>query len=329
MKQKPIISIIVPVYNTAPYLEKCFDSIAKQTYTNIEVLVVDDGSTDGSGEICDEYAKKDARFKIIHNKNSGVSVARNTALERAQGAYIGFVDSDDFVKEDMYESLYNNLVENKAELSICGQTKVYNDRNESEYFYVKQKTVFTKEQALEEVLLQRAFLGGPCNKLFDASLCKGIFFDEDIGYGEDLLFVVKNLVKCNRVVYDPISYYMYVIRSNSACTEKFTEKTFSAHIARERILQIVAEMESDKLLEIAYTGVVIADIALLGKLCKEKQMKNIYGDILKKSIDEKVNIKRFKRLTFFQKIEVLSVKISVKMFFFVLYIKEKIKLMQR
>lgn len=329
MKQKPIISIIVPVYNTAPYLEKCFNSIAKQTYTNIEVLVVDDGSTDGSSKICDEYAKKDARFKIIHNKNSGVSVARNTALERAQGAYIGFVDSDDFVKEDMYESLYNNLIESKAELSICGQTKVYNDRSESENFYVKQKTVFTKEQALEEVLLQRAFLGGPCNKLFDASLCKGIFFDEDIGYGEDLLFVVKNLVKCNRVVCDSSPYYMYVIRNNSACTEKFTEKTFSAHTARERIIQVIAKMESEELLESAYTGAVIVDIALLGKLCKEKEMKNMYVDILRKSINEKLNIKRFKRLTFFQKIEVLSVKTSMKKFFFVLYIKEKIRLMKR
>lgn len=106
MKDTPLISIIIPVYNVEHYLDKCLESVCGQTYTNLEIILVDDGSTDKSGEICDAYAAKDARIKVIHQENVGQSAARNVALEVAQGDFLGFVDSDDWIEPDMYRFLY-------------------------------------------------------------------------------------------------------------------------------------------------------------------------------------------------------------------------------
>lgn len=112
-----LISIIIPVYNVQNYLRECIDSVIAQTYKNLEIILVDDGSPDKSGEICDEYSKKDARIKVIHKENGGLSDARNVALDIAKGEYIGFIDSDDYVEKDMFETLHTLAVEHNAEIS--------------------------------------------------------------------------------------------------------------------------------------------------------------------------------------------------------------------
>ena len=119
MEGLPLISIIIPVYNVNEYLEKCLCSVCGQTYKNLEIIVVDDGSTDGSGEICDMFAETDSRIKVIHQVNKGQSCARNEGLTIARGEYIGFVDSDDWIDPDMYEFLYHLLVDNDADISVC------------------------------------------------------------------------------------------------------------------------------------------------------------------------------------------------------------------
>ena len=116
----PLISIIVPVYDVEPYLRKCIDSILIQSYRDLEIILVDDGSPDNCGAICDEYAEKDKRIKVIHKKNGGLSDARNAGLDIATGEYIGFVDSDDWVMPDMYEYLYKAVKEYDADMSVCG-----------------------------------------------------------------------------------------------------------------------------------------------------------------------------------------------------------------
>ena len=123
-----LISVIVPVYNIEAYLRKCIDSILAQTYTNLEIILVDDGSTDNSGEICNEYAAKDARIRVIHKGNGGLSSARNTGIDIATGKYIGFVDSDDYLAPDMYEKLLGAIVNNHADISVCNVHHV--DENE-------------------------------------------------------------------------------------------------------------------------------------------------------------------------------------------------------
>ena len=124
----PKISIIVPVYNVEKYLEKCVRSILAQTFTDFELILVDDGSPDSSGAMCDQFAEQDQRVKVIHKENGGLSDARNAGIEIATGEYLGFVDSDDYIADDMYELLYTNIVKEDADLSICGIYDVYEER---------------------------------------------------------------------------------------------------------------------------------------------------------------------------------------------------------
>ena len=126
MKDK--ISVIVPVYNVEEYITKCLSSIANQTHTNLEIICVDDGSTDGSGLICDEFAKADARFVVVHKQNEGVAVARNVALELATGDYIGFVDSDDWIEPVMYETLLQCMQKDSVEIGCGNYNKVFGNR---------------------------------------------------------------------------------------------------------------------------------------------------------------------------------------------------------
>lgn len=125
-----MISVIVPVYNVEPYLRKCLDSIVNQTYRDLEILVIDDGSTDGSGKICDEYAEKDGRIRVFHTENRGLSCARNLGLDNANGEWIGFVDSDDWIEPDMYECLLSRAVETRADVVECGVLQEYPERTE-------------------------------------------------------------------------------------------------------------------------------------------------------------------------------------------------------
>lgn len=145
-----LISIIIPVYNVEKYIRKCLDSVCGQTYRNLEIIIVDDGSSDLSGEICEEYQKKDARIRIIRKKNEGQSAARNTGLEQAKGDFIMFVDSDDWIAEDMVAYLYENLEERKADLAICG---FYSVIGETEKKYAAEEDAFlSREEALKELV---------------------------------------------------------------------------------------------------------------------------------------------------------------------------------
>lgn len=322
--EKTLISVIVPVYNVSQYLERCLNSIIAQTHKNIEVILIDDGSTDGSAEICDRYEEKDARFRVIHKKNGGVSKARNTGLEIVKGKYIGFVDSDDTIEPDMYEMLHNALNENDADMAICNQTKITLEEKVLNS-KLEKLTVFNKNQAIEEVLLGRAFVGGPCNKLFKAELCKDLFFDEDIFYGEDLLFVVKNLLRCDKIVCTPESYYNYYIRDGSACTSSFSEKTFTDHISRERIFEFLEQTEENKLIELGHIAFLLCDIALLGKLYYDKSSRKEYCKIIQKSIRKHFSVNRLKPVSLFQKIGIIAGFISINLYFVLFPVQIKIK----
>ena len=122
-KEQPLISVIVPVYNVEKYLKKCVNSITSQTYENLEILLVDDGSTDSSGQICNEFEKNDARIKVIHKKNGGLSDARNAGLDRAKGQYYAFIDSDDYIQDNTIEIMLNAVKKNKSEIAICNMIR--------------------------------------------------------------------------------------------------------------------------------------------------------------------------------------------------------------
>ncbi|MGL5903256.1 MAG: glycosyltransferase family 2 protein, partial [Cetobacterium sp.] len=208
----PKISIIVPVYKVEPYLRRCIDSILNQTFTNFELILVDDGSPDRCGEICDEYAKKDCRIKVIHKKNGGLSSARNIGLNIAKGDYIGFVDSDDWIDADMYETLYNLIKESNKSISNIGYKIVYD--NYSECLTNHKVLKLNKEQALEELLKHKLYGNYFWPNLYTSELMKKFRFTENIIF-EDLDLMYRVISESNGIITVGMSKYNYLQREGS------------------------------------------------------------------------------------------------------------------
>lgn len=205
-----MISVIVPVYKVEPYIHQCIDSIIKQTYKDLEILLIDDGSPDNCGTICDEYAKQDSRIKVFHTENRGLSAARNLGLKEAKGEYIGFVDSDDWIEPYMYEKLFEAIQENKADISFCGYWKEYDSATET---FDYPKTVFTRQEALS-TLLDRKMENNVWNKLFSKELFQEIHFPEGRNY-EDSYIMHVIMGKAKRIVTIPDVYVHYRKRAGS------------------------------------------------------------------------------------------------------------------
>lgn len=208
-----LISIIVPVYNVEKYLDKCVVSIINQTYKNIEVILVDDGSKDSSGKLCDELEKIDKRIKVIHKKNGGLSDARNAGIKVAKGQYIGFVDSDDFIENDMFEILYKLNKKYNSDISIVSFYEIYNEKvigvRKS-----KEEQELTKIEAIKELLIDTKIQSYAWNKLFKRELFDGIEFPTNKNF-EDIATTLLLFEKANKVVLYENPKYYYVRRDNS------------------------------------------------------------------------------------------------------------------
>ena len=195
-----MISVIVPVYNVEKYIRQCLDSIVGQTYQDLEIILVDDGSPDSSGAICDEYAEKDSRIKVIHKQNEGQSIARNVGMQTATGDFIGFVDSDDSIDLEMFEKLFSAI--DGVDIAICGHNVVYDAKIET--------NSKGKEKTLNESELWQEVFGNlnnaVWNKLFRRELLTNIQFDSNFAHGEDLIFNILYLqkVKAGRLIDEPL-----------------------------------------------------------------------------------------------------------------------------
>jgi glycosyltransferase involved in cell wall biosynthesis len=203
----PLISIIVPVYNVSQYLSQCIESVLAQTYENFELILIDDGSTDGSGKICDEYAEKDIRLKVEHQHNLGVSATRNRGIQLSRGSYLTFIDADDWVETNYLEILFSNMHE--FGLSVCKFT-INNNSNMKEDNILK----LDRRESYLSICNSRGMGGFCCGKLFDKRLIdkEYIKFDSTIGICEDLIFVSHYLSICNvPVLFDQKQLYHYRI----------------------------------------------------------------------------------------------------------------------
>lgn len=209
-----LISIIIPVYNCRQYLQCCIDSILHQTYKNFEILLVDDGSTDGSEEICDKYKTKDKRIKVFHIKNSGQSAARNLALEKARGDFIGFVDSDDWIDENMFKILMSNIIKTGADVSICNSILVYGETP----IITTNKTYTTKmvnkENIIKECIFGQKSGTAMWNKVYKKQIFDNIKFPVGRKF-EDYWMVCKIFTMTNKIVVDSRELYYYRQRKNS------------------------------------------------------------------------------------------------------------------
>ncbi len=226
MKQNPLISVIVPVYNVLEYLPRCVQSIMEQTYSNIEILLVDDGSTDGTGQLCDELALKDDRIKVFHKENGGSSSARNLGISYAKGEYLGFVDSDDYIDATMYEKLYNAISENNTKIAQIGRDEI----NEDGEFLAniceppKEIECISSENFLKELLMHRGDCSF-CTKIVHRTLFAEEKFPEGV-LNEDFHLMVKLLFKIDKIISLPEQTYhvFYRIGSN---TRKENKNDFS------------------------------------------------------------------------------------------------------
>lgn len=220
--EKELISVIVPIYNVEKYLERCIESIIKQTYKNLEIILVDDGSNDFSGKICDKYSKKDRRIKVIHKKNEGLSEARNSGLEIARGEYIGFVDSDDYIETNMYEYLLSLLKINNADISVCGFQKVWDDiksRKEENTIIENNNIVLKSKDAIEYIVDDQILKSYAWNKLYKRSLFIDIKYPKGLKM-EDVATTYKLIYKSKIVVIGKESKYYYTQRKGSILNSK-------------------------------------------------------------------------------------------------------------
>lgn len=221
---KDLISIIVPVYNVEKYLNKCIESIIKQTYKNIEIILIDDGSTDNCGKICDEYKKIDNRIKVIHKENEGVSSARNIGIQNSNGNYIGFVDSDDYIEKDMYEKLVNEMkLDKDLSIAICGVNDISEEGiilNNSKY---NKEIILDRETFFIEILNEENINAVIWNKLFKKELFSNVKFNEQTKIAEDLELFLNIIDRINKVKIIPNKLYNWLVRKNSVTKTKFND----------------------------------------------------------------------------------------------------------
>lgn len=222
---QPKISVIVPVYNVEKYLPHCLDSIINQSYTNLEIILIDDGSSDNCPEICDKYAEKDRRIIVIHKRNGGLSDARNTGIESATGEYLAFVDGDDYIAVNMYEILEKRIIGDRADIAVCN------------FLYVNEQGELLQEKNYNLPILNKCLesrnaikkLSGPkswyyvtaWNKLYHREIFDGLRFPKG-KYHEDEFVIHHIIQKCGRIscVQDPL--YYYVQRDKSITSEQFS-----------------------------------------------------------------------------------------------------------
>jgi len=250
MNQK--ISIIVPIYNVKNYLKQCVSSIISQTYTNLEIILVDDGATDGCSELCDELAQTDNRIRVIHKPNGGLSDARNAGLDIATGDYIGFVDSDDSIESDMFELLLDNILKYNADISCCRYTRVWDNGKVEEIGNDHVVSVYKGNDGLKEYIYGKTMDPFVCNKLYKAELLnkpdgskqrfiKGIV-------GEDNPFNIDIFKNVNTVVLAGESKYRYLQKragaiTNSGVSQKKIDSVFFWDSVRQDCFENYPELE--------------------------------------------------------------------------------------
>lgn len=215
----PLISVVIPVYNVEDYVRKCIVSVINQTYSNLEILVVDDGSTDHSGQICDELAATDGRIRVFHTFNGGLSAARNLGIDHATGFFIAFVDSDDWIEPDMYQFLYQQIIEYDADISVCSH---YIDKGNDIRCkrQVNYPIVCNRDEAMNMLMTDKILHNYAWDKLYKRSLFEGLHYPEGILY-EDIAFTYKVMYRTQRVLVYALPKYHYTVRPGSIVSARY------------------------------------------------------------------------------------------------------------
>lgn len=286
--ENDLISIIVPVYNVENYIKDCINSIVRQSYKNIEIILIDDGSTDNSGKICDYYGGKDKRIKVIHKKNEGVSVARNMGIEESKGKYITFVDSDDFIDESYVENLYAQCIYKNVDLSICGINDIFGER-EIIKTSVEYSKILDSKEAMKELLNEKYYNSVIWAKMYKKNLFNNVKFNKNMKIAEDLDVLYRIIDKCNFINIDTSKkLYYYRIRENSASTVNYNDDWNKEIKICENILNFTKNKYPD-ILDFAIKRYVRINITCIINIIKNNLNKKEELLILQK------NIKKYKK----------------------------------
>lgn len=296
MKQKDaLISIVIPVYNVESYIEKCVNSIINQTYKNIEILLIDDGSTDLSGQICELYAKKDTRIRVFHKKNGGLSSARNFGIEKAKGKYISFIDSDDFVTIDYVEILYKLLVDTNSDISVAINVNLYpNGYIKHIYNNSGKKIIYGSGLSmLEHMLYQKLFDTSSSFKLYKTKLFDDIRFPIGKLY-EDIACIYKLFLKAKRVSYINKEIYFYLQRPSSIIGKSFDPRDMDLIDSVDLMMEEIKKIDRNKnlngkLIKAMKSRLLSANFLMLKRIGFRKE----YGKYTERCIN---NIKKYKQI---------------------------------
>lgn len=288
-----LISVIVPVYKVEDYLEKCITSIINQTYKNLEIILVDDGSPDKCGEICDKFAKKDKRIIVLHKKNGGLSDARNKGLEKATGKYVSFIDSDDFISSDYFEYLYKILNENDADMSVILPYKFSTYESIKTDEKKEKIEIYNSKEALITMLYQKKFDNAAWGKLYKKEIIENIEFPVGKLY-EDIGTTYKYILNSNKIVYSDRKIYYYLQRPDSIMGKPFRIKEMDYIDQTSILLEDMKKLQDIELIKAAESRYVNANFSVLLKIKKNEEFKKERNIILN-------NIKKYRNNVFFDK----------------------------
>ena len=318
---EPLISVIIPIYNVKNYLDKCIESVINQTYENLEIILVDDGSTDGSEKKCDEYLDRDKRISVIHKENGGLSDARNHALNKISGKFVTFIDSDDYIDLRMIETLYKLIEEYEADISCVSFLRVFESRQGRNVTFPFQIATYSGNEAIEDMLYKKSVDTSACGKLYKASDFNEIRYPLGMIF-EDWGTTYKIFHNKNRIVCSSEKMYFYVQRSGSLVHDNFSKKRFDRIVIAKQILDWANE-ECVELIDAAKARYFQANIQTIREMPLTEQwndeveeiknsIKKYRKDIIKnkkvKLIDRLIaistysGIKNLKRLGKFYKI---------------------------
>lgn len=273
MVDNTLISIIIPIYNSEKYLKRCISSILLQTHANIEVVLVNDGSTDDSKKICERFASQDDRIMLINTENKGVSSARNTGLDLAKGRFIGFVDSDDYIDAGMYETLLRAIVENEADIAECG----YYVEGPDESVLIEKRfdhsVVSGSFNCSKDYVKQINTANYNWNKLYKREVLEDVRYS-DLAYSEDYILNVKAFYNCEKKVTVVGCYYHYLINEEGAVNKPFSVKKFDMIYAGEEMIEFHQSRYKE----------LIPDIAMYTM----KKILAIHGELKRTKVEDKI-----------------------------------------
>lgn len=304
MNSQNLLSVVIPIYNSEKYMKNCIDSIINQTYRNIEIILVDDGSKDSSAQICDNYAKKDNRIIVIHKENNGVSSARNSGIDIAKGKYISFIDSDDYVDEFFFEKMLDLMCKMDSDLVFCDIKFVENDVEIKKINFSEKKS-FSNTEMMEKMFNYNCANFAVWNKIYLTDIVKKIRFYEEILIKEDGLFCFQYLNNIKNVCYINEAMYTYIQQKNSALHVGNPEKMITSVEATDKIIEILRENN--------ISGYADLECDLVGNYYKYKKQvlkKNKNYDLkkYKKIINNILNDENIKKVCLKNRVKVLYYK---------------------